>query len=136
MSQNTIASSQESSFNVHDKKKRKVVFSLNGNNVTTSCTCNEVQPCDHVLYVAAGRKNKISQNERNSQKELILALSKTGEGKAVLHKAQLHFDHEMTCRACESERVIDTKKSWLGPFYKLFMRRGLRYHCRRCGWNW
>lgn len=127
---------QEFIFNVKDKKSRKVIFVLSGVSVSTSCDCGQAAPCEHALYVAAGRKNKMSPSERSAQKNLIRLLGKTEEGRAILHTAQLHFDHEMTCRVCESERVIDTKKSWLGPLYRLFMPRNLRYHCRRCGWNW
>jgi meiotically up-regulated gene 157 (Mug157) protein len=128
---------QDYSFQVHEGgRQQTVTYQLKGGLVVTACTCGQSNPCTHILYIAAGKKNKLTSADRASQKELLQQLITTEAGRALTHKAQLSFDHELTCRVCGSERVIDTKKSWLGLFYRLFMPRSLRYHCRKCGWNW
>ncbi len=119
---------------VHD-----VSFEIRNDVLITTCTCNykdKTSFCRHRLYMLAGRKDKLPEAEHAQLDAFLNLLSENEAGRKMIKEAKIGKDGETRCRRCESEQIIDTKKTFRGKMYRLISINKHRYHCKKCGWDW
>lgn len=116
-----------------------VSFVVDRDLIASACSCPACSGediCWHRNYILAGKNQRLPEGEYDIQDALIAQLSRTKNGRVLLHRATLAFGEKERCRRCEKQEVINLKRGWLGKTIRIFLPKGRRYFCWACRWSW
>jgi len=117
----------------------QVTFTVEHQHINTACTCggNSINRiCWHLSYILTGRHNRLKQEEKEVQKELLNCISAMPEGRRMIRKAAVMYGEKETCRRCGSTNVLQLKKGLSGKLVSIFVPGTRRYFCKSCRWSW
>jgi hypothetical protein len=126
-------------FHVKTEKIFEVSFRIEDTYIESSCSCHADtgdKLCWHRHYVLAGRRKKLSPDERSAQQDFLARLSTLHEGRELIREGTDRLGEKEVCRRCNSPKVIDLKKSTTGKFIFIFLPKTRRYFCKACKWSW